>query len=67
MDLKNKRMFLKRVAYPQLKLEHLFVGAVVTVYARQLKVVDFSDDFTRNALSSARERWVGRWCRALLV
>lgn len=63
MDLKNKRMFLKRVVYPQLQLEHLFIGSTVTVYARQLKVADFSDDFTRKALGNARDKCVRKGAR----
>lgn len=55
IDIKNKRTFLKRVAYPGVKLDQLFLGATVTVYSRQLKVVDFADDFTRRSLGSSRQ------------
>lgn len=46
-DLKNKRIFLKRCEYPQLQLKDIFVGAVLSIYSRQLKVIDFADEFTR--------------------
>lgn len=46
-DCKNKRMFLKRMAGTQLNEKELFVGSTVTVYARQLKLVDYGDVFTR--------------------
>ena len=42
--------------YPSIRLEHLFVGATVTVYARQLRVVDFADEFTRRSLGGSRQR-----------
>lgn len=57
-DLKNRRTFLKRCHYPQVVLEDLFIGAVVTVYARQLKILDFGDPFTKKALSVARSRTI---------
>ena len=40
-------MFLKRMAGTQLNEKELFVGSTVTVYARQLKLVDYGDVFTR--------------------
>jgi len=46
-DLKNRRMFLKRMAYQDIDLKDLFVGSIVTVYSRQLKIVDYGDVFTR--------------------
>lgn len=46
-DVKNKKIFLKRCEYPALQLKEIFVGATLNVYARQLKVVDFADQFTR--------------------
>ena len=51
-DLKMKRMFLKRTKYPQISEADLFLGATVTVYARQFKIVGYGDDFTRKAFHS---------------
>ena len=57
-DCKNKRNFLRRLdcnkipllifflhsmEYPTLQLKDLFIGSTVTVYARQLKIVDYAD------------------------
>jgi nucleoside-diphosphate kinase len=47
-DLKNKRSFLKRCECPALNVKDLYLGAVVTVYARQLKIIDYADVFTRS-------------------
>lgn len=47
-DLKNKRVFLRRCEYPALQLKDVFMGAVLNVFSRQLKVIDFADQFTRN-------------------
>jgi nucleoside-diphosphate kinase len=54
-DLKNNRMFLKRVNVPTVSIDQLFIGAVVTVHARQLKIVDFGNHFTRQALTKVHE------------
>ena len=51
-DTKNKRMFLKRTRYPQITEADLFIGATLTVYSRQFKLVDYADDFTRKSFHS---------------
>ena len=51
-DTKNKRMFLKRTKYPQITEADLFLGATITVYSRQFKVLAYADDFTRKAFHS---------------
>ncbi|KAJ4462803.1 putative Nucleoside diphosphate kinase 7 [Paratrimastix pyriformis] len=55
-DLRNHRMFLKRCKYPSLRLADLFVGASVVVFARQLKVTGYADDFTRSQLDTRKEK-----------
>jgi nucleoside-diphosphate kinase len=47
-DIKNKRSFLKRCEFPSLQLKDIFLGATLNVFSRQLKVIDFADQFTRN-------------------
>eukprot|EP00796_Vickermania_ingenoplastis_P005401 gene5401-3888_t len=46
-DVKTRRCFLKRCAYPSLSLKEVFVGATINVFSRPLKVVDYGDEFTR--------------------
>lgn len=55
-DPKNKREFLKRCPYEDISLKKLYIGSVVTVHARQLKVIDYADDWTRNALEARKSR-----------
>lgn len=52
-DMKSRRVFLKRMVYPDLSLDDLIVGSVVNIHARQMKVEDYADDFTREKLGSA--------------
>lgn len=46
-DLKTKRLFLKRCAYPSLSPNELYVGATINVFSRPLRIVDYGDDATR--------------------
>ena len=48
--MKNHKVFLKKIKYPDIKLEDLYIGNVLSCYGRQLKIVDFADDFTRKGL-----------------
>ena len=49
-DIKNHKIFLKKIQYPQIKLDDLYIGNVVTCYNRQLKIVAFGDEFTKKEL-----------------
>jgi nucleoside-diphosphate kinase len=51
-DVKNHRVFLKRVALPQLSQRDLFIGANVTIFSRSLTIVDFGDEATRREYRS---------------
>ena len=55
-DLKNKRIFLKRTKYNGFNLDEMHIGAIVTVYSRQLKVIEFADEYTRKAFEAAAEK-----------
>ena len=46
-DCKNKRMFLKRTPVPHISAADLFIGAKVTIFARQLEICDYGDGATR--------------------
>ncbi len=48
--MKNHKVFLKKISYPEIKVADLYIGNVLMCYGRQLKIVDFADDFTRKNL-----------------
>lgn len=54
VDLKQRRLFLKRSPC-SVQLEEIFIGAVINILSRQLKVVDFADDFTRSKLQTIKQ------------
>ena len=55
-DNKNRRMFLKRCKNPNVGMDELFIGATISVYARQLKITEYGDVFTRKKFENKRGR-----------
>ncbi|XP_075844581.1 nucleoside diphosphate kinase homolog 7 isoform X2 [Microtus pennsylvanicus] len=55
-DVKNRRTFLKRTKYEDLRLEDLFIGNKVNVFSRQLVLVDYGDQYTAHQLGSRKEK-----------
>merc|ERR1712072_572287 len=58
-DIKNRKMFLKRCPYPSVNITSLRVGSTLTVYSRQLKVLEYADEFTARHLSGMASSAVG--------
>lgn len=48
--MKNHKVFLKKISYPDIKLSDLYIGNILMCYGRQLKIVDFADQFTKKNL-----------------
>ena len=44
------------MACPGVSTEELFIGSVITVFSRQLKLVEYGDLFTRQKFESKRQR-----------
>ena len=59
-DLKSRRTFLRRTKLESLSLQQLYIGAIVHVLSRQLKIIDYGDEFTLKRLG-------GIQCSFLLV
>merc|ERR1719359_106652 len=49
-------MFLKRAAFGHIQSEDLYLGAILNVYSRQVKIVEYADVFTRNELKGKKSR-----------
>ncbi|XP_068449039.1 nucleoside diphosphate kinase homolog 7 isoform X1 [Clinocottus analis] len=54
-DVKNQRVFLRRTRYEQLQPEDLFLGNRVTVFSRQLHLLEYGDQYTAKHLGSRKE------------
>jgi len=55
-DTKNNRSFLKRSEYAEVSLADMYLGSTLTILARQLKIVEYADDYTRKALENMKGR-----------
>lgn len=55
-DVKNSRIFLKRMEIPGLQLEDLYLDAKVTILSRVLKVTAYADARTSNFFNQIRSR-----------
>ncbi|KAJ9460936.1 Nucleoside diphosphate kinase [Diplonema papillatum] len=51
-DIKNRRPFLKRCHYPQLKPSDLYLDATIAVYARKLRVAAYGDAATQQVYAA---------------
>lgn len=56
--MKSRRTFLKRCDYPSVSISQLFVGSIITVYSRQLKVVEYADAFTKREFEKTSQATV---------
>mmetsp|Transcript_11442 Transcript_11442/g.19349 ORF Transcript_11442/g.19349 Transcript_11442/m.19349 type:complete len:206 (+) Transcript_11442:160-777(+) len=56
VDLKSKKMFLKRIQFQQLKQQDLYVGNTLDIYGRRFKISQFADKFTQENLMQNSER-----------
>ena len=57
-DMKQKRTFLKRSYCDSLTESDLYIGNVVNVFGRELKLIDYLSEATRNVLLKKTERFV---------
>lgn len=55
-DMKLARPFLKRCSYPSIELSDLRVGNQISVYARQLKILSYGDEFTQEKLGTSNPK-----------
>lgn len=55
-DVKNRRTFLRRSKIEDLHPELFHIGGKVTIYSRQLDIVDYGDTFTKKHLEDAQQK-----------
>ena len=54
IEVKNRRVFLKRIRVPNLNMETIFIGAKVTIYSRQFTIKSYGNDFTRENFETSQ-------------
>lgn len=74
VDIKSKKLFLKKSPCPpELTPEEFFIGGKVLIYSRELEIVDFGDETTRNRLQTQIQQtvaimtpdWTAEWGKVL--
>ena len=53
-DIKNQRIFLKRIINPEVKTTSLYIGSEISIYSRQYKIIAFADEFTKKSFENVR-------------
>ncbi|CDW91111.1 nucleoside diphosphate kinase [Stylonychia lemnae] len=56
IDLKTKKLFLKKIKHDAITLQDLYIGNTLDVYGRRFKIVEFADQVTKEMLFSKKER-----------
>ncbi len=59
IDMKSRRLFLKRSKCPNIQISDLFVGSIVNILGRQLTIADYGDNFTKAKLQFKMEKTLG--------
>ena len=54
--LKNKKTFLKKTKNELIKCNDLYIGSILNIYSRQMKITEYGDLFTKNKFESNKER-----------
>ena len=58
-DIKNKKIFLKRVINPDVTHKDLYLGSDINIYSRKLKIVEYGDPFTKKTFEENRSSTYG--------
>ncbi|CAG5101587.1 Similar to NME7: Nucleoside diphosphate kinase 7 (Bos taurus) [Cotesia congregata] len=58
-DIKNKKTFLRRTKCQGVSFKNLFIGSVVTIFSRPMKIIDIADEATRSRLSKTMQKTFG--------
>lgn len=56
VDLKSKKMHLKRIRHEAVTINDLFVGNTLDIYGRRFKITEFGDQSTKEQLYAKKER-----------
>ncbi|KAL2750553.1 nucleoside diphosphate kinase 7-like [Vespula maculifrons] len=55
-DLKTRKTFLRRTKCDGIKAEDFYIGAVITIYSRNIKIIDFADKNTKSKLQTITQK-----------
>lgn len=58
-DIKNKKVFLKKLVYPDISVKDLYLGSDINIFSRKMKIVDYGDAYTKNKFQETRSSTYG--------
>ncbi|ETI43811.1 hypothetical protein L914_10926 [Phytophthora nicotianae] len=58
VERKTRKVFLKRIPIPTVTFDDLYVGSSITVYSRQLTIIEPANEFTRKMLQQREDKAV---------
>ena len=56
VDVKNRRLFLKRSKCENISLSDLFIGSTINILSRHLTITEFGDEYTTRKLKLKKEK-----------
>ncbi|XP_070160086.1 nucleoside diphosphate kinase homolog 7 isoform X2 [Polyergus mexicanus] len=56
-DLKTKKTFLKRMVCEGIEAKDFYIGAVVTIFSRCIKIMDYGDSYTKIKLETQLQKF----------
>ena len=58
-DIKNRKIFLKRIVIPEITMKDMYLGSDINVYSRKHKLIQYGDDYTKEYFSKIRSNTYG--------
>ncbi|XP_046998928.1 nucleoside diphosphate kinase 7 isoform X1 [Schistocerca americana] len=58
-DIKNNNTFLKRTKCEGVSAKDIYIGAIITIFSRQMNITDFADNFTREKFGKTLQKTFG--------
>ena len=58
-DIKNQRIFLKRIVNPEVTIKDLYINSDININSRKHKLVEYGDDFTKKVFTEIRSNTYG--------
>ena len=58
-DIKNRKIFLKRIVIPEITMKDMYLGSDINIYSRKHKLIQYGDEYTKEYFSKIRTNTYG--------
>lgn len=59
-DARTRKTFLRRTKCDNVSIKDLYVGNVVTIFSRAMKLTDVADEATKNKIGKTLQKFVNK-------